>query len=361
MKTTMTAMVYHGANDIRVEERPIPQILEATDAVVRMTKTTICGTDLGIWKGKNPEIEGVATQKNGKFDGRILGHEGIGVIEEVGSAVKNFKKGDRVIISCVSRCGSCENCQKQLYAHCEKGGGWIMGYMIDGTQAEYVRTPFADNSLYHLPDSLNTDIAVFLSDVLPTSHEIGVQYGNVRPGDSIAIAGVGPIGMGCLLTAQFYSPATIIAIDMDDNRLAMAKEVGATHIINSSKEDPVAKVLEITGGKGVDCAMEAVGVPATWDICQKVVKPGGHIANVGVHGVSVNFELEKLWIKNLTITTGLVNANTTGMLLKSCCSGKLPLEKLATHHFGFNEIAKAYDVFKHAADEKAMKVIISFD
>lgn len=361
MKTTMNAMVYHGANDIRVEERPVPQILEATDAVIRMTKTTICGTDLGIWKGKNPEIEGVAVQKTGKFDGRILGHEGIGIVEEVGSAVKNFKKGDKVIISCVSRCGSCENCQKQLYAHCEKGGGWIMGYMIDGTQAEYVRTPFADNSLYHLPESLNTDIAVFLSDVLPTSHEIGVQYGNVRPGDSITIAGVGPIGMGCLLTAQFYSPAMIIAIDMDDNRLAMAKELGATHTINSAKEDPVAKVLEITGGKGVDCAMEAVGAPATWDICQKVVKPGGHIANVGVHGVSVNFELEKLWIKNLTITTGLVNANTTGMLLKSCCSGKLPLEKLATHHFKFTEIAKAYEVFKHAADEKAMKVIVSFE
>lgn len=361
MSKTMKAMVYHGANDIRFEDRPRPEILQPTDAVIRLTKTTICGTDLGIWKGKNPEIQETAVAKTGNFDGRILGHEGSGIVEEVGSAVKNFKKGDKVIISCVSRCGTCENCQKQLYAHCRNEGGWIMGYMIDGTHAEYVRTPFADTSLYLLPEGLNEEVAVFLSDVLPTSHEIGVQYGDVKPGDTIAIVGTGPIGMGCLLTAQFYSPAQIIAVDMDDNRLAMAKELGATHTVNSAKEDAVQRILEITGGRGVDCAMEAVGIEATWDICQNVVKEGGHIANVGVHGKSVNFELNKLWIKNLTITTGLVNANTTGMLLKTCCSGKLPLEKLATHHFKFAEFEKAYDVFKHASDEKALKVMINYE
>lgn len=355
----MKAMVYYGENDIRFEERPQPKIIDPSDAVIRMTKTTICGTDLGIWKGKNPEIQQKAIQKTGEFNGRILGHEGIGIVEEVGAAVKNFKRGDRVIISCVSRCGTCENCQKQLYAHCRNEGGWIMGYMIDGTHAEYVRTPFADTSLYLLPEGLNEEVAVFLSDVLPTAHEIGVQYGDVKPGDSIAIVGTGPIGMGCLLTAQFYSPATIIAIDMDDHRLKLAKELGATHTVNSSHEDAIQQVLDITEGRGVDCAIEAVGVEATWNICQHIVKEGGHIANVGVHGKSVNFELDKLWIKNLTITTGLVNANTTGMLLKTCCSGKLPLEKLASHHFKFAEFEKAYDVFKHAADENAMKVIIT--
>lgn len=355
----MKAMVYYGENDIRFEERPQPQIIDPSDAVIRMTKTTICGTDLGIWKGKNPEIQQKAIQKTGEFNGRILGHEGIGIVEEVGAAVKNFKRGDRVIISCVSRCGTCENCQQQLYAHCRNEGGWIMGYMIDGTHAEYVRTPFADTSLYLLPEGLNEEVAVFLSDVLPTAHEIGVQYGDVKPGDSIAIVGTGPIGMGCLLTAQFYSPATIIAIDMDDHRLKLAKELGATHTVNSSHEDAIQQVLDITEGRGVDCAIEAVGVEATWNICQHIVKEGGHIANVGVHGKSVNFELDKLWIKNLTITTGLVNANTTGMLLKTCCSGKLPLEKLASHHFKFTEFEKAYDVFKHAADENAMKVIIT--
>ncbi|MCO6518369.1 zinc-dependent alcohol dehydrogenase family protein [Snodgrassella sp.] len=356
----MKAMVYYGAGDIRFEERAKPAIIEPTDAVIRLTKTTICGTDLGIWKGKNPEIEQTAIQKAGKFNGRILGHEGIGIVEETGSGVKNFKKGDKVIISCVSRCGTCENCQKQLYAHCQNGGGWIMGYMIDGTQAEYVRTPFADNSLYRLPADLNEDVAVLLSDALPTAHEIGVQYGDVKPGDTVAIVGAGPVGMSCLLTAQLYSPSQIIMIDMDDNRLHMARELGATQIINSAKEDAVALVLALTNGRGVDCAMEAVGLSATWDICQRVVKEGGHLANVGVHGQSVNFELEKLWIKNLTITTGLVNANTTGMLLKTCCSGKLPMKKLATHHFHFNELEKAYDVFKHAADQKAMKVIIDY-
>ncbi|MCT8090812.1 zinc-binding dehydrogenase [Acinetobacter sp. C_4_1] len=297
----------------------------------------------------------------GQFNGRILGHEGIGIVEEVGSAVKKFKKGDRVIISCISHCGICENCQKQLYSHCQNGGGWIMGYMIDGAHAEYVRTPFADTSLYLLPEGLNEDVAVFLSDVLPTSHEIGVRYGNVKPGDSIAIIGTGPIGMGCVLTSQFYSPSVIIAVDTDDHRLALAKELGATHTINSAQEDAIQRILDITEGRGVDCAIEAVGAEPTWNICQNVVKEGGHLANVGVHGKSVNFEINKLWIKNLTITTGLVNANTTDMLLKTCCSGKLPMEKLASHHFKFAEFEKAYDVFKHAADQKAMKVIIDLD
>lgn len=358
--STMKAMTYYGKNDVRFEERPKPTIIEPTDAIIRMEKTTICGTDLGILKGKNPEIEEMARKKTGEWNGRILGHEGIGIIEEVGDAVKNFKKGDRVIISCISRCGSCENCQKQLYSHCRQDGGWIMGYMIDGTQAEFVRTPFADTSLYHLPENLNTDVAVFLSDALPTGHEIGVQYGDVKPGDTVVIVGAGPVGMGCLLTAQLYSPSLIIVVDLDDNRLEMAKQMGATHTVNSDKEDAVAKVLELTGGRGVDCAIEAVGIPATFDICQKVVKEGGHVANVGVHGQSVNFEIDKLWIKNLTVTTGLVNANTTGMLLKACECSKLPMDKLATHHFKFDEFEKAYDVFKHASENKAMKVVIEY-
>ncbi len=360
MKDTMKAMVYYGENDLRFEERPTPKIIEPTDAIIKLTKTTICGTDLGIMKGKNPEIEATEIEKNGQFNGRILGHEGIGIVEEVGSAVKKFKKGDKVIISCVSRCGTCENCQKQLNAHCMNEGGWIMGYMIDGTQAEYVRTPFADTSLYHIPAELNEDIAVLLSDALPTSHEIGVQYGDVKPGDTVAIVGAGPIGMAALLTAQLYSPSEIIVVDMDENRLNMALEMGATKVVNSGKEDAIAKIRELTNSRGVDCAIEAVGIPATWNVCQHVVKEGGNIANVGVHGQSVDFALEKLWIKNLKITTGLVNANTTDMLLKTCCSGKLPLDKMITHHFKFEDLEHAYKVFKNAADEKAMKVIIDY-
>lgn len=230
-----------------------------------------------------------------------------------------------------------------------------MGYMIDGTQAEYVRIPYADNSLYLLPENLSEDTGVLLSDALPTGHEIGGLNGQIKPGDTVAIVGAGPVGMSCLLTSQLYSPSVIIMIDMDDNRLAMAKEMGANYTINSGKEDAITKVMELTRQRGVDCAVEAVGIEPAWNICQNIIKEGGHLANVGVHGKSVNFSVEKLWIKNLTITTGLVNANTTGMLMKNCCSGKLTAGKLITHHFRFSEIEKAYDVFKHAASEKAIK------
>ena len=346
----MKAMVYHGANDIRFEEKPRPQIIDPTDAVVKIVKTTICGTDLGIWKGKNPEVA----------DGRILGHEGIGIVEEVGEAVKNIKIGDKVIISCVSKCCTCDNCKIQLYSHC-RNGGWILGYMIDGTQAEYVRTPYADNSLVPLPDNVNEEVALLLSDALPTAHEIGVQYGDVKPGDTVFIAGAGPVGMSALLTAQLYSPAAIIVCDMDENRLKLAKELGATHTVSPASGDVSKQVFAIVGDDGVDCAIEAVGIPATWNMCQDIVKPGGHIAVVGVHGQSVDFKLEKLWIKNLAITTGLVNANTTEMLMKAISSSSVDYTKMLTHRFKFSELEKAYDVFKHAAENQAMKVVLEAD
>lgn len=343
----MKAMVYHGAGDIRLEDKPKPQIIDPTDAVVKIVKTTICGTDLGIWKGKNPEVA----------DGRILGHEGVGIVEEVGSGVKNIKKGDKVIISCVSKCCSCDNCKKQLYSHC-RNGGWILGYMIDGTQAEYVRTPYADNSLIPLPDHVNDEVTLLISDVLPTAHEIGVQYGDVKPGDSVFIAGAGPVGMSALLTAQLYSPAVIIVCDMDENRLKLAKELGATHTINPAEGNVPEKVFEIVGADGVDCAIEAVGIPATWDMCQEIAKPGGHIAVVGVHGKPVDFKLEKLWIKNLAITTGLVNSNTAEMLLKAISTSSVDYTKMLTHRFKLSELEEAYEVFKHASENGAMKVVL---
>lgn len=343
----MKALVFNGNLEIALEERPMPKILMPTDVVVKVLKTTICGTDLGIYKGKNPEIA----------KGRILGHEGMGIVEEVGTGVSRFKKGEKVLISCITSCGSCEYCKRQLYAHC-KDGGWILGYMIDGVQAEYVRIPHADTSLYKIPEAIDDEIAVLLSDILPTGHEIGVQYGNVKPGDTIAIVGVGPVGMAVLLTSQFYSPSIIIAIDMDGNRLQLAKELGATHTINSAKVNVLDSVKNIAD-EGVDVAIEAVGIPETWNICQNIVKPGGHIANVGVHGVKVDFEIQKLWMKNLTITTGLVNTNTTPMLLKAVSAHKLELNKMITHHFKLSDIEKAYQVFLHSAKEKAMKIIIT--
>ena len=343
----MKALVYYGDHNIALEERPKPTIIKPTDVIIKVLKTTICGTDLGIYKGKNPEIE----------SGRILGHEGVGIIEEIGGGVSQFKKGDKVLISCITSCGSCEYCKKQMYAHC-KDGGWILGYMIDGVQAEYVRIPHADNSLHSIPENIDDEIAVLLSDILPTGHEIGVLYGNVKPGDEIAIVGAGPVGMSALLTAQFYSPSKIIMIDLDDNRLQLAKELGATHTINSGTTNVAKATTEIVGTEGVDAAIEAVGLPATWNICQKIVKPGAHIANIGVHGKKVDFNIEKLWIKNLTITTGLVNTNTTPMLLKAAATNHLDLKKMITHHFPLSELEHAYQVFLNGAKEKAMKIII---
>ena len=345
----MKALVYNGDHAIALEEKPMPKIIDPTDVIVKMSKTTICGTDLGIYKGKNLYMK----------PGTILGHEGIGIIEEAGENVTSFKKGDKVLISCITSCGSCENCKKQLYSHCKNGGGWILGHLIDGTQAEYVRIPFADNSLYKIPPQIDDEIAVLLSDILPTGHEIGVQYGQVKPGETVVIVGGGPVGMSALLTAQFYSPSKLVMVDLDDNRLALAKELGATHAINSSAANLLDQIKEIVGEDGCDVAIEAVGVPPTWNICQKIVKPGGHIANVGVHGQKVDFEIQDLWIKNLTITTGLVNTNTTPMLLKTVAADKIDLSKMITHHFKLDEIMAAYDVFLNASREKAMKIIIN--
>lgn len=358
MAETMQALTYFGEGDVRVDTRPVPTILEPTDAIIRIDTTTICGTDLGIFHGKNPEIEERERERTGEWNGRILGHEGIGTVEAVGEAVQNFQPGDKVLVSCVSRCGACENCQKQLYSHCQNGGSWILGYMIDGTLAEYVRTPFADTSLYHLPDTLDKEVAVFLSDALPTGHEIGVQYGSVTPGSDVMIVGAGPVGMGVLLTSQFYSPATITVVDMDDNRLAKAREMGATHTLNPASDDINARVGDITEGRGVDTAIEAVGLPATWKTCADNVKEGGNTAVVGVHGKPVEFPLQEMWIKNLTVTTGLVNANTTGMLLKAVQNSDLPIKSLATHHFTWDQLGEAWETFSHADEHQAMKVII---
>lgn len=345
--STMKALVYSGPQKIGWKTVPVPRILQPTDALIKIIKTTICGTDLHILKGDVPAVSG----------GRILGHEGVGIVEEVGSAVRAFKKSDRVLISCITSCGKCEYCKRQMYSHCEDGG-WILGHLIDGTQAEYVRIPHADNSLYPVPAGGDEEALVMLSDIFPTGFEIGVLYGAVKPGDVVAIVGAGPVGMAALLTAQFYSPSKIIMIDTDRSRLDTAKRLGATHVLNSTDVNVVEAVLAQTKD-GVDVAIEAVGVRQTFEICQHIVRPGGHIANVGVHGQSVDLELQKLWIQNITLTTGLVNTNTTPMLLKTVESGKLAPASLITHHFTFDEILEAYKVFGDAAKANALKVIIS--
>ena len=345
----MKAFVYVGRGQKAILDRPKPEIQSPGDAIVKMTKTTICGTDLHILKGD------VATCK----PGRVLGHEGVGIIDSVGPAVTTFRTGDHVLISCVSACGKCSYCRRGMYSHCTTGG-WILGNTIDGTQAEYVRTPHADTSLYPIPQGADEEALVMLSDILPTGFECGVLNGKVAPGSTVAIVGSGPIGLAALLTAQFYSPAAVIMIDLDDNRLAVAKRFGATSTVNSSDGQAMQKVMKLTAlERGVDTAIEAVGVPATFELCQQIIAPGGIIANIGVHGKKVDLHLEKLWDRNISITTRLVDTASTPMLLDIVQSKKLDPKLLITHRFKFEQILQAYETFAHAADTKALKVIIS--
>ena len=344
---TMKALVYHGPGRRAWEDKPRPRIEKATDAIVRLTTTTICGTDLHILKGDVPEVA----------DGRILGHEGVGIVEETGAGVSRIRKGDKVLISCITSCGTCAFCKKGMYSHCEDGG-WILGHLIDGTQAEYVRVPYADTSLYVVPASADEDGLAMLSDIFPTGFECGVINGQIKPGDTVAIVGAGPIGLATLLTAQFYAPSEIVMIDPDENRLRVAKSLGATQTVNATGAEAVRAVQALTNNAGVDVAIEAVGIPGTFDVCQSIVAPGGRIANVGVHGRSVELHLERLWSHNITLTTRLVDTVTTPMLLKLVLSGKLQPLQLVTHRFPLKDAMKAYDTFSNAASERALKVTL---
>ncbi|MGZ4777384.1 MAG: zinc-dependent alcohol dehydrogenase family protein [Oryzihumus sp.] len=349
----MKALVYHGPGQKAWEEVPDPVIIEPTDVIVRVETTTICGTDLHILKGDVPAVT----------DGRILGHEGVGTVTEVGPAVSSVAVGDRVIISCISACGACSYCHQGLYAHClaEEGAsgiGWIFGHLINGTQAELVRVPFADNSVYKVPEGVSDDAAVMLSDILPTGFEIGVRYGKVKPGDVVAVVGAGPVGLAAMMTANLYGAARIIALDLDANRLDQALTFGATDTVDSSAADWEQRVKGMTDGMGVDVAIEAVGIPSTFEACTRIVRPGGSVANVGVHGAPVQLALQDLWIMDLSITMGLVSTSTTPMLLKLVAQHKLAAERFATHHFGFDQVMEAYDTFGRAAESKALKVVI---
>lgn len=344
---TMKALVYHGPGHRAWEEKTAPVLRNATDALVRITTTTICGTDLHILKGDVPEVP----------IGLTLGHEGVGVVIAIGGAVSRVKPGDRVLISCITSCGKCDACRRGMWSHCADGG-WQLGHTIDGTQAELVCVPHADGSLHKIPDTQVDEAQwVMLSDILPTGYECGVLNGEVKPGDTVAIIGAGPIGLAALLTAQFYSPAEIIMVDGDGNRLEVARTFGATHAF--LPESAKAGILELTGGRGVDVAIEAVGVPETFELCTEIVAPGGHVANVGVHGRSAILHLEKLWAKNITIRTRLVDTVTTPFLLKALAAGRLNAQKLITHRFPLSDIMHAYDVFGAAAKAKALKVILS--
>ncbi|MBC8090422.1 MAG: zinc-dependent alcohol dehydrogenase family protein [Pseudonocardia sp.] len=345
----MKALVYHGPGAKAWEDVPRPTLAADTDAVVRVDTTTICGTDLHILKGDVPAMT----------DGRIIGHEAVGTVEEVGAAVKNTKVGDRVLVSCVSACGTCRYCRDGHSGQCLGGGGWILGNEIDGTQAEYVRVPFVDNSTYPVPAGVGDEALLMMADILPTGYEVGVLNGQVRPGDVVVVVGAGPIGLAAITGARLFSPGLVVAIDMAPARLETAKQFGADVVIDNSGQDPVAAVRELTEGLGADVAIEAVGVPATFELAADLVRPGGHVANIGVHGAPATLHLERLWDRNVTITTGLVDAYSTPTLLRLLTAGHLDAQRFVTHRFGFDQFIEAYDVFSRAGETGALKVVLS--
>ncbi len=344
----MKALVYHGPGRKAWEDVPDPVIEEPTDAIVRIDSATICGTDLHILKGDVPEVK----------PGTILGHEAVGTVVATGSAVTTLQQGDRVLVSCITSCGRCRFCKEGHYGLCTGGGGWIFGHLIDGLQAEYARVPFADTSVYKVPDELTDEQVLFLADILPTAYEVGVLAGGVRPGDTVAIVGAGPIGLAAVLTAKLYTPGRIVVIDIAEARLEKAKTLGADETILSSEEDAVARIMELTDGLGADVAIEAVGVPETFELCTSLIRPGGRVANVGVHGHSATLHLETLWIRDVTITTGLVDTTTTPQLLKLIAEGRLDATPFATHHFPLDQTMSAYDTFAAAATTHALKVVL---
>jgi alcohol dehydrogenase len=345
----MRALVYHGPGQKAWEEAPKPQVTDDTDAIVRVDSVTICGTDLHILKGDVPAVT----------DGRVLGHEAVGTVEAVGSGVKTVRTGDRVLVSCITSCGRCRFCREGRYGQCLGGGGWILGHKIDGTQAEYVRVPFADTSTYPMPPGASDEQILMLADILPTGYEVGVLNGNVRPGDVVAVVGSGPIGLSAIMGARLFSPSHVVAIDLADSRLEAAKQFGADVVVNNARQDPSEVVGSLTEGLGADVTIEAVGVPATFELAVKLVRPGGRIANIGVHGEAATLHLEEQWIRDITVTTGLVDAYSTPTLLRLVTSHLLDAGRFVTHHFGLDDFPEAYQVFANAAETGALKVVLS--
>jgi alcohol dehydrogenase len=344
----MKALVYHGPGERGWDTVEDPSILEPTDIVVRIDTTTICGTDLHILKGDVPETTA----------GTILGHEAVGTVQEIGAGVTTVSPGDRVLMSCVSSCGRCRFCKEGRYGQCLGGGGWIFGHLIHGLQAEYARVPFADNSVYKIPQELSDEHVLFLADILPTAYEVGVLNGMVSPGDVVAIVGAGPIGLAAILTAKLYTPGRIVAIDLADSRLDGATRFGADLTINNGREDATALIMEMTDGLGADVAFEAVGVPATFELAAELIRPGGRLANIGVHGKPATLHLEKLWIRDVTVTTGLVDTFTIPRLMRLIASGRLDPSLFATHRFSLSDAMDAYDTFADAAHTNALKVVL---
>jgi alcohol dehydrogenase len=345
----MRALVYHGPGRKAWDEVPEPELTDDSDVIVRVDATTICGTDLHILNGDVPEVR----------PGRVMGHEAVGTIVEAGDCVRTFAPGDRVLVSCISACGTCRFCREGRYGQCLAGGGWVLGHKIDGTQAEYVRVPFPDTSVYRIPAGVSDEEALMLADVLPTGYEVGVLAGGVRPDDVVAVVGAGPVGLAAITSAQLFSASHIVAIDRSDARLDAAKQFGADVTVNNSREDPLSVIRELSGRLGADVSIEAVGTPATFELAVSLVRPGGRIANIGVHGRGATLRLDELWSRDITITTGLVDTSSIPILMHLVTTGQIDAKRFITHRFSLDDIDEAYGVFARAADTSALKVVLS--
>ncbi len=345
----MRALVFNGPGEKSWAEVDEPTIIDATDAIVRVDLTTVCGSDLHILRGDVPEVSA----------GRILGHEAVGTVTAIGAGVRRVAVGERVLVSCISSCGACEYCRLSRYGQCVGGGGWILGHLINGTQAEFVRVPFADTSTYAIPEGVSDEEMLMIADILPTGYEVGVLLGTVHPGDVVVVIGAGPVGLAAIATAALLSPETIIAIDRDDKRLAVAAEFGADLTVNNSTIDPLAFVMEHSGGQGAHVVIEAVGLVETFELATTLVRPVGHVANIGVHGSPASLHLETLWHRDVTITTGLVDTFSTPTLIRLVASDQLEAKAFITHRFSMNDMLDAYDAFEHAGDSGALKVVIA--
>ncbi|KAE8765915.1 alcohol dehydrogenase catalytic domain-containing protein [Georgenia thermotolerans] len=343
----MKALVYDAPGQIEWREHPDPTIQNDTDIIMRVTTTTICGSDAHIIKGGVPDTPA----------GTVLGHEGVGVVEEVGASVSNVKPGDRVIATCVSGCGYCRFCTAGMVGQCQNSGGWALGHLVDGLQAEYVRIPFAQNSLYKIPDELDDEQVLFLTDILPTAYEVGILRGEVGPGDTVVIVGAGPVGLSATLTAQLFSPANVVVVDLVESRRAKALELGATHAVSPEAAREV--VNELTGGLGADVTIEAAGFPAPFELAAALVRPGGRIANIGVHEEPAMLHLESLWAKQITLTTGIPSALSVPTLMKAIAAGTLDGTTLITHRLPLQEMKQGYEIFRNAADTNALKVVLN--
>ena len=344
----MKALVFHGRGAYAWEDVADPDVQDPQDVVVRTEAVTICGTDLHILRGDVPEVQ----------PGTVLGHEAVGEVVEAGPEVHTVRPGDRVLVSCVSSCGRCRYCRTGQYGQCLESGGWILGNRIDGTQAEYVRVPYADTSVYPLPGAVDAAEAVLLADIFPTAYEVGVLNGRVRPSDTVVIVGAGPVGLAAVACARLYSPERIIAVDLVPARLDAAKRLGADAVAGTD-EGPTQLVTDLTDGMGADVAIEAVGLPETFEMCLRMIRPGGHVANVGVHGSPATLHLEELWSRNMTLSTGLVDTSSIPVLLRMLAAGRLPMaSQLITHTFPMNDMERAYDVFSRPETTGALKVVL---